>query len=318
MRIAVIIPCYRVSGQLAAVLTALPPEIAHVLVVDDCCPDGSGEVARTQAQHDPRIEVLCHPVNRGVGAATVTGFRRALALGCDVAVKLDGDGQMDPAQLPCLLAPVVTGRAACAKGNRFRDFKALRAMPGLRLMGNSALSFLVKAASGHWGVMDPTNGFLALHRNALNALDLDALAERYFFECDLLIRLGTARLAVADVAMPARYGDEASSLRIGHVLLTFPSLLARGFLRRLALSYLLHDFNIASLYLLAGLPLIAFGGVVGGLEWIESVQSGLPRSAGTVMLAGLPLILGFQLLLQAIAFDVANAPRPRDEDLSPR
>lgn len=313
MRVAVIIPCYRVARQLPAVLAGLPPSIAHVLVVDDCCPEGSGDIAAGLMADDDRIEVLRHPVNRGVGAAMVTGFRRALALGCDGVVKMDGDGQMDPAFLPSLLAPLADGRADAAKGNRFRDFKALRAMPRLRLIGNSALSFLVKAASGLWGVMDPTNGFLALHRRALEAIDLDALAERYFFECDLLIRLGTARIAVADVAMPARYGDETSSLRIGRVLLTFPPLLVRGFLRRVVLGYFVHDFTIASLYLLAGLPLLAFGVVMGSLEWAESVQTGIARTAGTVMLAGLPLILGFQLLLQAIAYDVANAPRARSD-----
>lgn len=313
MRVAVIIPCYRVARQLPAVLAGLPADVAHVLVVDDCCPEGSGDIAAGLATADPRIEVLRHPVNRGVGAAMVTGFRRALSLDCDAVVKMDGDGQMDAAQLPRLLAPLAEGRADVAKGNRFRDFKALRAMPRLRLIGNSALSFLVKAASGLWGVMDPTNGFLALHRRALEAIEFDALAERYFFECDLLIRLGTAGIAVADVAMPARYGDETSSLRIGRVLLTFPPLLARGFLRRLALGYFVHDFTIASLYLLAGVPLMVFGAVMGGLEWADSVRTGIPRTAGTVMLAGLPLILGFQLVLQAIAYDVANAPRPRGE-----
>lgn len=313
MRVAVIIPCYRAARHIGAVLDSLPDDLDHILVVDDACPDGSGQVARDRAGLDPRIEVLTHTVNGGVGAAMVTGFRRALALGADIVVKMDGDGQMDPTFLPALLEPLRTGRADMAKGNRFRDFRALRAMPPLRLLGNSALSFLVKAASGQWGVMDPTNGFLALSRRALDNIELERLSPRYFFECDLMIRLGTARLAVEDVAMPARYGDEDSSLRISRVLLTFPPLLVRGFLRRLLLSYFIHDFNIASLYLLTGLPLALFGLVMGLGEWAMSMESGVPRTAGTVMLAGLPLILGFQLLLQAIAFDVANAPRPKSD-----
>ncbi|MBR9973643.1 glycosyltransferase family 2 protein [Magnetospirillum sulfuroxidans] len=313
MRVGLIIPCYRVARHLGAVLESLPSDLDHILVVDDCCPDGSGQVARQRAAADPRIEVLCHTVNGGVGAAMVTGLRRALELDCDIAIKMDGDGQMDPGFLPALLAPLLAGRAEMAKGNRFRDFKALRAMPPLRLLGNSALSFLVKAASGQWAVMDPTNGYLALSRRAVESIDLERLSPRYFFECDLMIRLGTARLAVEDVAIPARYGDEESSLRIGRVLLTFPPLLARGFLRRLLLSYFVHDFNIASLYLLVGLPLTAFSLLLGLGAWAVSVDSGVPRTAGTVMLAGLPLILGFQLMLQAIAFDVANAPRPKPE-----
>lgn len=312
MRVGLIIPCYRAARHLGAVLDGLPSDLDHIIVVDDCCPDGSAQVARDRAAADPRIEVVTHAVNGGVGAAMVSGFRRALDLGCDVVVKMDGDGQMDPAFLPALLGPLRQGRAEMAKGNRFRDFKALRAMPLLRLLGNSGLSFLVKAASGQWGVMDPTNGYLALSRKALESVELDRLSPRYFFESDLLIRLGTARLAVEDVSMPARYGDEESSLSVGKTLLSFPPLLLRGFLRRIFLSYFIHDFNIASLYLLTGLPLMAFGLLVGLGEWLVSVESGVPRTAGTVMLAGLPLILGLQLLLQAIAYDVANAPRPKD------
>lgn len=314
MRVGLIIPCYRVARHLGAVLDGLPDDLDHIVVVDDCCPDGSGRVALDYAARDPRIDIVTHAVNGGVGAAMVSGFRRALDLGCDIVVKMDGDGQMDPAFLPQLLDPLRQGCADMAKGNRFRDFKALRSMPMVRLLGNSGLSFLVKAASGQWGVMDPTNGYLALTRKALESIELDRLSPRYFFESDLLIRLGTARLAVQDVAMPARYGDEDSSLSVGKTLLTFPPLLLRGFLRRLLLSYFVHDFNIASLYLLTGLPLLVFGLVVGLAEWLISVESGVPRTAGTVMLAGLPLILGLQLLLQAIAFDVANAPRPKQKD----
>lgn len=312
MRVGLIIPCYRAARHLGAVLDGLPSDLDHIIVVDDCCPDGSGRVAQDHAARDPRIEVITHSVNGGVGAAMVSGFRRALALGCDLVVKMDGDGQMDPALLPALLEPLRQGRADMAKGNRFRDFKALRSMPMVRLLGNSGLSFLVKAASGQWGVMDPTNGYLALTRKALESIELDRLSPRYFFESDLLIRLGTARLAVEDVPMPARYGNEVSSLSVGKTLLTFPPLLLRGFLRRVLLSYFIHDFNIASLYLVTGLPLLAFGLLVGLGEWVISVESGVPRTAGTVMLAGLPLILGLQLLLQAIAYDVANAPRPKD------
>lgn len=314
MRVGLIIPCYRVARHLGAVLDGLPDDLDHIIVVDDCCPDGSGRVAREHAARDPRIDIVTHAVNGGVGAAMVSGFRRALDLGCDIVVKMDGDGQMDPAFLPQLLDPLRQGCADMAKGNRFRDFKALRSMPMVRLLGNSGLSFLVKAASGQWGVMDPTNGYLALTRKALESIELERLSPRYFFESDLLIRLGTARLAVQDVPMPARYGDEESSLSVGKTLLTFPPLLLRGFVRRLLLSYFVHDFNIASLYLLTGLPLLVFGLVVGLAEWLISVESGVPRTAGTVMLAGLPLILGLQLLLQAIAFDVANAPRPKQKD----
>jgi len=309
MRVAVVIPCYRVARHIEAVLGTLPPQVDHILVVDDACPEGSGDIAARVA--DPRVTVLRHPVNRGVGAAVVTGYRRAIELGCDVVVKIDGDGQMDPAHLPRLIAPLAEGRADYAKGNRFRHFHALKTMPAVRLIGNSALSFLVKAASGQWGVMDPTNGYTAIHRRALDEIDLDRLAERYFFESDVLIQLGIAGMAVADVAMPARYGDETSSLRISRALLDFPPLLLKGFLKRLLIRYFVADFNLGSLYLVIGLPLLLVGIGLGAVEWTLSMESGVARTAGTVMLAAMPTIIGFQLLLQAIAVDVQSAPKPR-------
>ena len=311
MRVAVIIPSYKVARHLDAVLTGLPTPIDHMLVVDDCCPPGSGDVAAARVAIDPRIEVLRHPVNRGVGGAMITGYRRALDLGCDIAIKIDGDGQMDPNELPRLIAPLAEDRADYAKGNRFRHFHALKAMPMARLIGNSALSFLVKAASGQWGVVDPTNGYTAIHRRALADLELERLAPRYFFESDMLIELGIAGRPVEDVAMPARYGDEVSSLSIARVLVEFPPLLLKGFLRRLLIRYFVADFTLTSVYLLVGLPMLLCGISLGVEQWFCSITSGIPRSAGTVMLAAMPTILGFQLLLQAIAQDVQAAPRPR-------
>ncbi|MBC7950641.1 MAG: glycosyltransferase family 2 protein [Rhodospirillaceae bacterium] len=311
MRIAIVIPCFRVAAHIQAVLAGIPAMVSHILVVDDCCPEGSGDVAAGVAGSDPRIEVLRHPVNRGVGGAMITGYRRALELDCDVVIKMDGDGQMDPAEIPHLLEPLESGRVDYTKGNRFQHFAALSAMPLARLFGNSALSFLVKAASGHWAVMDPTNGYTAIHRRALAELDLDGLAPRYFFECDLLIALGIAGVPVEDVAIPARYGDENSSLRISRVLLDFPPLLLRRFLRRVFIRYFIADFTIGSLYLVVGSLMLAFGIVVGAAEWLRSIESGVVRSAGTVMLVAMPVILGVQLLLQAIAHDIAASPKPR-------
>jgi len=309
MRTAVVIPCYKVTRHIETVLTGIPNLIHHILVVDDCCPDGSGDIAARSA--DPRVEVLRHPVNKGVGGAVITGYGRALELGADIVVKMDGDGQMDPDQLPRLLEPLMAGRADYAKGNRFIHYNELKAMPPVRLLGNSGLSFLVKAASGQWTVMDPTNGYTAIHRRALEELELERLAPRYFFESDMLIQLGIAGLPVADVAMPARYGDETSSLAVERVLREFPPLLLKGFLRRLVIRYFIADFNIASLYTAIGLPLLLFGLLTGTVQWVESLTSGVARTAGTVMLAAMPTILGFQLLLQAVAHDVLSAPKPR-------
>jgi glycosyltransferase involved in cell wall biosynthesis len=304
---AVVIPSYKVAAQIAAVIRSIPPTIDHILVVDDACPQDSG--GRAAETGDSRVTVLRHVVNGGVGAAVATGYRKALDLGCDIVVKMDGDGQMDPAFLPALLAPLEEDRADYAKGNRFRDFRALRSMPRLRLFGNSVLSFMVKAASGYWNVMDPTNGYTAIHRRALSQLNLARLARRYFFESGLLIELNIVRAVVVDVAMPSKYGDEKSSLRIPRVAAEFPLRLASGFFKRIFLRYFVHDFNMASIYLLLGLPMFAASVSWGAYEWLESILTGEPRTAGTIMLVALPIILSFQMLLQAIQIDIAAVPR---------
>ncbi len=285
----------------------MPPSVAHIIAVDDCCPENSGHIA--EATGEPRLTVIRHAKNQGVGGAMITGYRKALELGAEIVVKVDGDGQMDIGELPRLIAPIIAGKADYAKGNRFRDYRALKAMPRVRLFGNSMLSFLIKAASGYWSMMDPTNGYTAIHKRALVGLDFDKLDKRYFFESDMLIRLNLIGAVVKDVAIPARYGDEVSSLSVTRALVDFPSRIARGFFRRLLLKYFLHEFNMGSLYLVFGVPMLLFGTLFGAVEWIDGLMTGISKPTGTVMVAVLPCILGVQLLLQAIAFDMAAEPK---------
>ena len=310
MKTAVVIPCYRVAAHIAEVIAGIPPHIDHIVVVDDTCPQASGEVAAKTGE--PRLTVVRHEVNQGVGGAMVTGYRKALDLGCDICVKLDGDGQMDPALIDRFVVPLKEGWADYAKGNRFTDFKALRAMPKVRLFGNSVLSFLLKAASGYWSMMDPTNGYTAIHRRALEEIDLDRLSKRYFFESDMLIRLGEVSAPVVGIPMPAKYGDEQSSLSIGKTLVEFPPKILRGFpappdhaLFRLRFR---HGVGLSA----ARVPLTLFGLIYGAVEWADSVTNDAPKAIGVVMLAAVPFILGFQMLLQAVAIDIANEPKPRD------
>lgn len=307
--LAVIIPAYRVAAKVAAVIADIPPEVAHIVVVDDACPENSGDVV---AELDnKRLHLVRHTKNQGVGGAVISGYRKALELGADVMVKIDGDGQMDPAILHKIAGPVMSGEADYAKGNRFADFRTLKRMPTVRLLGNSGLSFLLKAASGYWTMLDPTNGYTAIHARALEKLELDRLDRRYFFESDLLIRLGTVSAVVVDVPMEARYADENSSLNIPRTMIEFPLKILRGLLRRLFLRYFIYDFNMASVYLMFSVPLLLFSFLFGIYQWIDSSQTGIPRPLGTIMVVIIPLILGFQMLLQAIAFDVASTPRRR-------
>jgi dolichol-phosphate mannosyltransferase len=276
-------------------------------VVADASRDDTA--ARLEAARDPRVVLVRRAVNGGVGAATKDGYRRALALGADVVVKMDGDDQMDPAQLGPLVAPLLRGEADYAKGNRFGSRDALRPMPWVRRAGNLGLSFLTKVASGYWTVFDPTNGYTAIRREALEALDLDRVADRYFFEISMLAELNLAGAVVRDVFMPARYADEKSSLSVPRTLVGFPPRLAAAALRRLWIRHFLQDFTPVSLFLVAAAPLVTLGAYLGASYWARSVATGVPTTAGQVMLSVLPLLAGLQLALQAAMLDIASVPR---------
>ncbi|MCB1688048.1 MAG: glycosyltransferase family 2 protein [Halioglobus sp.] len=307
MRVAVTIPCFKVKAQILDVLKDIGDHVDRIYVVDDCCPQGSGQYVLDE-QSDPRVKVIFHDVNRGVGGATCTGYKAALDEGIDIVVKLDGDGQMDPKLIPRLIKPLQDKKADYCKGTRFHSLKSLRSMPVMRKFGNACLSFISKAASGYWNIMDPTNGFTAINAAALSQLELEKIHERYFFESDMLFRLATIRAVVRDVPMEAKYADEESGLQIRKVLIEFPPLYIKAFFKRLGYNYFLRDFNVASLQFLVGLPLLIFGVVFGVYHWMESIQAASYASTGTVMLSVLPIILGFQLLLSAITFDLNNIP----------
>ena len=305
--IAVVIPCYRVISHILEVLDAIGPEIEKIYCVDDACPEGSGQFIAKHCE-DVRVRVLRHEGNRGVGGACITGFRQALNDGADIVVKLDGDGQMDPAILPRIVGPILAGRADYSKGNRFINLESINSMPALRLVGNAGLSFISKLSSGYWGIFDPTNGYVAIHAAVLRELPLHKLHPRYFFESDLLFRLNTVGAVVEDVPMSARYADERSSLHISRVLVPFLLMHVRNAAKRVVYNHYLRNFSAASIELMAGLAALLFGLLFGGLRWWGSMESGIPVTAGTVMLAALPVLVGVQLLLSFLHFDVRNVP----------
>ena len=307
-RIAVVIPAYRVNAHLAGVVRAIGPEVEFVFVVDDACPDRSGGTL-LDAVRDPRVRVLTHEVNQGVGGAVLTGYAAAIAAGADVIVKIDGDGQMDPALLRHFVAPLISGTADYTKGNRFYELRHILRMPPVRLIGNAALSFLAKLSTGYWNLFDVTNGYTAVHARVLRHLHLDKLSERYFFETDLLFRLNTVRAVVIDIPMQAVYAGERSNLRIGRVVGEFALKNLRNLGKRIAYNYFLRDMTVASLELLSGTLLLAFGLLHGGWHWWIGMNTGRPTATGTIMLSVLCLLVGLQMLLAFVAFDVANVPR---------
>ena len=163
MKVAVVVPCYKVGRAVLLVLADVPALVDHIICVDDGCPDNSADLIE-QNQSDPRVEIIRHKSNLGVGAAMVSGYQRALTLDADIIVKIDGDGQMSPKAISQLIAPILNGDADYTKGNRFFFLSGLNAMPTSRLLGNAALSFMSKLSAGYWRIFDPTNGFTAIHR----------------------------------------------------------------------------------------------------------------------------------------------------------
>jgi dolichol-phosphate mannosyltransferase len=307
LKIAVVIPCYQEATRILNVIMDIGTEVSHIIVIDDACPDKTGEHVKTHCT-DPRVQVLIHKKNTGVGGATMSGYKRAIEDGCEIIVKVDGDGQMDPSLIPALIAPLQEGTADYVKGNRFYNLDGLTEMPKVRLLGNLALSFASKASSGYWNIFDPTNGFTAIHIDTALGLPLEKIDNGFFFESDMLFRLNMLRAVVLDMPMAARYGDEKSSLKIHNVILGFSAKHFCNMLKRVFYSYFIRDFSISSIELVLGKLLLLFGIIFGAFAWHESSITGIPATAGTVILAALPIVLGSQLLIAFLNFDTQNVP----------
>jgi len=307
VRVGVVIPAYRVAAHIEQVIRGIPSWIPTIIVVDDKSPDDTAERVRRLA--DARVTLVRHDANQGVGGAMISGFTEAIRLKLDIVVKMDGDDQMDPVHLPRILEPLLDGRADMVKCNRYSSLESLTEMPFVRVIGNAGLTFLVKLASGYWNNFDPANGYIAIRTSTLERLDLPRLPKRYFFESGFLIELGIQRAVVVDLPIRARYGDERSSLSVMRTLFGFPPRLFYGLLRRLFWRYLVHDFSAVSIFLMLGMPSLLFGiGYV--VYWYAGPKSrGEQALAGDVMLAAMPIILGVQLILQAIVLDIQGVPR---------
>ncbi len=306
--IAVVMPCYRVKAQILDVLAAIPAGVAAIYCVDDACPEHSGAFVEANVA-DPRVSVVYNGRNRGVGGATIAGYRRALDDGAGIIVKIDGDGQMDPRLLAKFVEPIRKGLSDYTKGNRFFRLEGLHDMPLTRLFGNALLTFMSKLSSGYWNIFDPTNGYTAIHAAVLRQLPLDKIAERYFFESDMLFRLSTVRAVVTDVPMTAVYGDQGSGLVVHRILLPFLAGHVRNFVKRIFYNYFLRDFQIASIEWVLG-PFLALGGFAFGLDnWIAGSATNTPATAGTVMIAALPIVVGVQMMLGALNYDIQNTPQ---------
>lgn len=300
-RIGVVVPSYNEESLVGQTIMGIPWYVSKIYVVDDCSQDRTPEVVGSIA--DPRIVYIRHEVNRGVGAAIVTGYRRALEDEMDAVAVMAGDNQMDPAELPRLLTPVLEGKADYAKGNRLISKEMRRGMSAWRTLGNFLLTMITKIGSGYWHVTDPQNGYTAISRRAMEAIDLDSVYTYYGYCNDLLIKLNAFGMRVVDVVMPARYGTEKSKIRYSRFILRVAPMIFRGFLWRLKTKYVLFDFNPLVLFYGSGMVLVPAGAVAGA--WgLWQMLSGRPVSSDYRLFTLFAFLWGVQFLLMAMMLDM--------------
>lgn len=302
--IGVVIPAFRASGTILQVLQSIGPLVKRIVVVDDSCPEGTGGIVERESK-DRRVHVIYLERNEGVGGATLAGMAH-LAEHCDVLVKIDADGQMDSGRISDLSEPILGGLADYSKGTRFQSPAHLKKMPALRLLGNAGLSLFSKFSSGYWSVSDPTNGFIAISSKVFQQLDTDKICKDYFFESDLLFRLGLLGAVVREIPMHAIYNGERSSLSIPKALFVFPWRHQIRTIKRLLYTYFIYQWTVATVLLVFGLGFTLFG-LAGSLALaIPGFGSESAATAGQVMLFALPLIVGTQALMTFVALDVSN------------
>ncbi|KGK99149.1 glycosyl transferase family protein [Methanococcoides methylutens] len=305
-RIGVVVPAYNEEKLLKATVDGIPHYVDRIYVINDASTDNTAKVI--EALNDPRIFVITHEINKGVGAAIVNGYKQALKEEVDVVAVMAGDNQMNPAQLPKLLIPIIEGRADYTKGNRLFSEEYRGGMSGLRLFGNSILTFITKIGSGYWNIMDPQNGYTAISKEALAEIGLDEIYTYYGYCNHILVRLNAFGFRTLDVVMPARYGKEKSTIKYGPYIGKVSLMLFKKFLWRLKMKYMILNFHPLVLFYILSMFLLPVGVLLGMailIAWLMqwSVSSNLP------ILDAFILVSGTQFLLFAMLFDMQESDK---------
>lgn len=304
-KIGVVVPAYNEERLIGRVIETMPDFVDKIVVIDDQSKDRTVQIVQEYMRKDERIDLICHEKNRGVGGAIVTGYRKIADLGMDVAVVMAGDAQMDPADLPGILAPVVRGGADYVKGNRLFTGESWKLIPKARYIGNAGLSLLTKIASGYWHVADSQTGYTAIAVRVLKRLSLDDVYPRYGVPNDLLIRLNVAGAKVAEVPIRPVYNiGEISGIRFARVIPTISWLLLRLFFWRLLQRYIIRDFHPLVFFYIVGMTILSLGLLLGFAVLV--INSIGPRylPVGWIVLSALLIISGSQSLFFAMWFDM--------------
>ena len=303
--IAAVVPAHNEAAHIRDVIEGMPSTVDHIVIVDDKSSDDTADLAESSG--DPRVQVVRHETNTGVGGAIVSGHKLALELGADVDVIFAGDDQMDPVYLPNLLDPIVHEGYGFTKANRFYSSSSYRGMPKYRVFGNVVLSFANKFSSGYWNLFDPQNGYTATTAEVLRRIDLDRVSQGYEFENDFLLNLNILNVRAKDIPVPAKYGDEVSGISLRRVIPALLRMLLRGFFRRIMLKYVVRSFSPIALFLFSGLFLWVWALLFGAWTVWETIGPGV-ASTGTVLLSVVPFLMGFQLILTALTLDIQASP----------
>ncbi|MFQ5429238.1 MAG: glycosyltransferase [Phycisphaerae bacterium] len=303
-RIGIVVPAHNEEPQIERTCATMPDWVDHIIVIDDCSADRTAEIVRRIAEADPRVLLLRHKTNRGVGGAISTGYIWCRDHDIDIAVVMAGDGQMDPADLPALLDPVVADRADYAKGNRLVTGEAWKRIPHTRYLGNSALTLLTKIASGYWHVTDSQTGYTALNKKALHLLPIEDIFPRYGMPNDFLVTLNIYSMRVADVPVnPVYHIGEKSGIKVRRAVFSLSLLLARLFVRRMVQKYIIRDFHPLIFFYTVG-ALLFVPGVLFGLELLLYRMTGTRVTATSALFAVFLCVSGLQSLLFAMLFDM--------------
>jgi len=301
--IGVVVPAFNEELLIGDTLRSIPGYVDRIFIIDDCSKDRTAEIAVEFSKNDHRFVCTSHEVNQGVGAAIITGYKKALEEGIDIIAVMAGDNQMDPRNLPSLLDPIVDGKADYTKGNRLMNADYRKGMSSWRSFGNVILTFLTKMASGYWQLMDPQNGYTAISQRALVSISPDTIYPWYGYCNDLLVKLNVFGFKVKDVVMPARYGTEKSKIKYGRYIFKVSYLLFKDFLWRLKMKYVWLSFHPLVLFYVLGIILMPIG-VFGG---IYSLYYKFVLNQSLFVRGGLSLlifIIGLQLMFFAMFFDM--------------